>query len=126
MIEKTKTITILPFYYRLYLVLTSDVTESRILREDILGPYPNRIPAAALHDALMSEPASWIFLPFEADISDVVHEVSHCIWQIMDYIGAKHEDEIMAYYMGWLTHQVCKFLGKCQIDNLIDTVPKTE
>lgn len=52
-----------------------------------------------------------IILPFDPDINTVVHEVFHCIWQMMEYIGAQHENEIMAHLNGHAVELICKWLA---------------
>jgi hypothetical protein len=111
--EHRKRIIIKPFPYTVYLIASNNVMESRNRYNKRLGPY-NGVPADGLHVCIDNVPASWLFMDYQAPIGVVTHEVLHVLWRLFDYIGAKLEEEIMAYHIGNLTEEVCLFLHKTE------------
>lgn len=111
--EYKKRFIIKPFPYTVFLVISSDVMESRNKYKKQLGEY-NGVTAEGLHVCFENLPVSYIFLKYDTDIEVVVHEAFHCIWQIMDYVGAKLEEEVTAYHLGALVGDVCSFLAKTE------------
>lgn len=109
--ERQKRIVIKVFNYQIYVVLSSDPNAARAKRNRILGEWTHDDNMAALHCG-DSDPTSYVFLPFEADIGLVVHESCHVFWRIMEFIGAKHEDEVMAYTIAYITRETVKFIAK--------------
>lgn len=107
--RKTR-ITIKLFNYVVHVVLSSDPNTARA-KTRVLGDWEQDDNLAALHCGT-TDPVSYVFLPFQADIGLVVHESSHCFWRIMEFIGAKHEDEVMAYTIAHITRETCKFIAK--------------
>ena len=61
----------------------------------------------ALHSAVPGH--SFIFIKYHACIGMITHEIFHFVWQLMSYIGANHENEVMAYYVGYYTKEVARF-----------------
>lgn len=107
--------TILKFVYAndftVNVILTNDIPLSRS-KCKILGDYiprgersPGALFAACDNDA-------YIFLPLRYDIEYVTHESFHCVWHLMDYIGAEHENEIMAYHLSYLVQGISDFYVK--------------
>lgn len=109
--ERQKRIVIQVFNYQIYVILSSDPNAARAKRNRILGEWTHDDNMAALHCG-DSDPTSYVFLPFEADIGLVVHESCHCFWRIMEFIGAKFEDEVMAYSISHITRETVKFIAK--------------
>lgn len=101
-----------PFNYQVNIVLTDDVIESRVKRNRALGTTATRedlTGTIALHSASKTAGVSYIFLPFKADIGYITHECSHCVWRIMEFIGAEHENEVMAYMLAYLVRKAVSF-----------------
>jgi len=106
--EYSKKITLDAFDYDVYVILTTDVRKSLKKRnvEDIEN-------TGAYHVQIKNKPISYIILPFpETNVGYVVHELWHCIWAIHDYIGAKFENEIVAYLLSYLTRETVKFITR--------------
>lgn len=117
--EHKKRLVIHPFPYTVYVIACSDVTEARERYYKTLGHYRG-VPADAMHVCVENVPASYIFINYLSDVDVIVHEALHCIWRIMTYVGARKEEEIMAYHLGSLTRTICLFLSKTapDLDNL--------
>lgn len=110
--EKLHKLDIAPFNYEVNIVLTENIADSRIKRNRTLGSVSkdDLTGTVALHCAVHDKPISYIFLPFESDIGYVAHECFHCVWRIMKFIGAEHENEVMAYTLGYLVRQATRFI----------------
>lgn len=109
--EKVKKINIKPFYYSCTIVLTNNILESRKKRNNTLLECELTEEPKGLHcdGGTLS---SIIFLKYDS-LSDVIaHESYHCICKLMKDIGAKHEEEIVAYLLGYLTKEIVKFINK--------------
>jgi hypothetical protein len=52
----------------------------------------------------------WIVLGPNADEGTVAHEASHAIRAMLAYVGARNEDEVFAYHIGFLVERIHKFL----------------
>lgn len=101
--ERIKKLNLDPFPTRLYIVASTDPQKSRIKRSNILGHYDWAPDTVALHST--DGPISYIFIENGADIGDITHEIYHVVHRLMEYIGAKHENEVMAYFMGYLVRE---------------------
>src|SRR5271165_4378844 len=110
--EKTKQIVLNPFEYEVNIVITNSIEGSYIKREKIFGEKFESDGCIALHVWVRDEAISYIFLPYEADAGYIAHESFHCAWKIMEFIGARYENEIMAYTVGHITHQIDQFVKK--------------
>jgi hypothetical protein len=106
-VEKIKSFDLKHFNYDLKVIVSSDPEGSRILRVKELGPYERDPGVAAL--TYTSPGKSILFLPFGSCIGWIAHEVYHVMWHVMKYIGADHENEVMAYHIGNLTKDIAKF-----------------
>lgn len=95
-----------PIPYYVYVIQSEDVCASRTKRNHLLGYLEPLGCAAALHTGMKDEPASYIFLDLDPEPNEIVHEVVHCVWRIMELIGARHEEEIMAYFIGYISEKV--------------------
>lgn len=110
-IEKVKKINIKPFYYTVTIILTNNILESRKKRNNFL-----------LESEIIEEPkglhcdggtlSSYIFLKYDSLSDVIVHESYHCICKLLKDIGAKHEEEIVAYLLGYITKEIVKFINK--------------
>ena len=52
---------------------------------------------------------SYMFLNPQADEGTIAHESWHIIFEIMDYVGAKIENEVVAYHLGYLINKIHTF-----------------
>lgn len=106
-VEKVKSFDMDHFNYDVKVIVSNDPEGSRILRAKELGPYTRDTGTTAVTHS--GSGRSVIFLPFNACISYIAHEVYHVMWHAMKYIGAVHENEVMAYHIGYLTRDIAKF-----------------
>jgi accessory gene regulator protein AgrB len=51
-------------------------------------------------------------LGHDPSVKTIAHEVFHVVWRIMAHIGATHENEVMAYHVGYLVHAITENLYK--------------
>lgn len=111
-VQRKKRIVIGVFNYVVNVILSNDPNTARAKLSRVLGEWEQDDCLAALHVGSAEGPISYVFLPFEADIGLVVHESCHAFWRMMEFIGAKHEDEVMAYTIAYITRETCKFIAK--------------
>lgn len=111
-VMKSKRFKLDVYGYIVRVVLSNDVEEARIQWSGTCGNNYERdgITRGICWNA-DNIALSVVFLPFESDIGYVVHELFHVVWRVMSYIGAQHENEIMAYTLGYLTREVCRFIA---------------
>ncbi len=111
-IEKEHFINLPVFGYYFYIVVTTDVIASRKSRNDILGKVDeSKPPSVAMCSQGEGEKCSYysyIFLKPDASAGNISHEVYHAICNMFHYIGAEHEDEILAYHIGYLVDEIEK------------------
>lgn len=88
--------------------------------------YP-ALPAEDVKDAEAihvhcNDNRSHVILPFDCNLNQIVHEAYHFCWRLMHHIGADHENEIMAYHMGYTVDKIVEWVAKveetCQNDKL--------
>lgn len=97
------------FGYRLKVSLTGSVgTFARKLYPDLPDSQTaDNVEGIHVHD---DASRSHIILPYGVGICTIVHEVSHFVWKLMAFIGADHENEIMAYHMGYTVERICLWI----------------
>ena len=106
------------FDYKFLIVYTNDFDKSinspqRIRLMRLKEPYECLDKSfQAIHFAVASTALSVIFVPLDADINQVSHEAYHAISRLMRFIGAKPEEEIVAYHLDWLIGEMCKIAKK--------------
>lgn len=103
--ERSKVFIIEVFNYTIKVVVTNDVKKAG---ERHGVPITKNF--AAFHTAAIDAPVSFIVLPENVNESTLAHECSHCVWAIMDMIGAKLEDEIFAYTLSHLIEKITAFV----------------
>jgi len=110
--EYTKTISLGgPIPYSVKVIITDDVNNSRSGRSHFLGPWEELPTTGAVHSGT-HEGESYIFLPYEFRIDYIVHESFHAVSRIFEYIGASMEEELVAYFMGFLVKEISAFQKK--------------
>lgn len=107
-IEKIVKYDIVPFNYDLIVVVSDSIQQSRTNRNDILGYYEPDDHHGAMHCYVGHQ--SYIFLNYGADIGTIAHETFHFIWRLMQWIGAEHNNEVMAYHLGYYVREIAKFI----------------
>lgn len=117
--ERVKKINILPFYYSCTVIITDNILESKRKRNNKLLECEITDEPKGLHcDGGILD--SYIFLKHDSLSDVIVHESYHCICKLMKDIGAKHEEEIVAYLLGFLTKEIVKFMNKKDKSNVSD------
>lgn len=53
-----------------------------------------------------------IHLRPNSPIGDIAHESYHAISGLMRWLGAKHEDEVIAYHLGYLVDKIVEFKAR--------------
>lgn len=105
--ETVRTVIIQPYGYRLRIVVTTDLQQT--IEKRHLNVPPN---IGAFHAYSPDSMCSTIFLPKEVGPGTVAHEAYHCVWNIMENIGATHENEVIAYTLGFVVEHVYTTLVK--------------
>lgn len=102
------TIIALPhFNYDVKVVITSDISLY------IQSKFPNiENPGSGngFHIYSQDDCRSHIVLTDNPSIKTIAHEVFHVVWRLMEHVGAKHENEVMAYHQGYLTERISKWV----------------
>lgn len=104
--ERIKRLDIDPFNYTAYIVITNSVQQSAAKRGAPVGEVVGAFHMTPDNGALTSQ----IVLPVDADPSVVAHEAFHCVWHIMQSIGAQMENEVMAYTLTYLITEILRFM----------------
>jgi len=86
------------FGYNVQIILTDDLSAvgARMAEQySIHNPVGKYTAGFSLN--VGGQPVSVLALPLEKDWSVVAHESFHIVWHLMEWIGAQHEEEVMAY-----------------------------
>ena len=90
--------------YPVRLILTDNLAKSATDRE---VPTPDvDADAFCFHT---NKGQSYIFLPHDAPEGTVAHEAWHIVHMVLDYVGAKDENEVVAYHLGYLVNKIYEF-----------------
>lgn len=100
--------------YVVYVILSEDVNSSRSGRSHFLGEWQELPNTGAVHTGMADAGRSYIILPYDTKLDYIAHESFHCVWRIMEYIGAGQNEEIMAYFLGYIVEQIAQFVKKEQ------------
>jgi hypothetical protein len=94
--------------YAVRLIITDNLAKSfgERLGEGRLGGCTD---GCCFHD---KNGQTWMFLSDGVSQGTVAHEAFHVMYEIHDYIGAKVENEMLAYHLGYLVNEVEKFRDK--------------
>ena len=111
--EYTKHLIVKVLNHEVYIVVTGDVKESRIRRTRLLGDVDLHPHVRALFSSNGCG-VSFIFLPLDCENYVRCHEAYHCVNEIMRFIGANHENEVVAYTLSYLIDEIDKFLEKIE------------
>lgn len=123
-IQKKKTIDLEPFPYCLHLIVTNDVPQAELLYRRSNGD-PSPVTAGANTGALTLTSRDLqkltVVMPFKCDIGVIAHEICHVVNKLFQFVGAKYEAEVWAYYQGWLVRETAKFCYKTSgLDKKVD------
>lgn len=107
--EVAKAVKMQPFPFRVQVIVTSDVNQSIIKRERLVGKHePNDSIYALQCESARGDGISYIFLPFDADPGTVAHESYHAIRTMLRFVGSECEEELLAYHLGHLVRAIHK------------------
>lgn len=53
--------------------------------------------------------SGWLVFNRNPSANEIAHEAWHCIFHLMSAVGAKLEDEVVAYHLGYLVGEIHKF-----------------
>lgn len=90
--------------YEVHVILTDNVMDSRRLRDCYLGPSDSERPPRALCESRPGH--SWLFIHNKADQGTIAHESFHCVFALLNFIGARLDNEIVAYHLQYVVNQV--------------------
>lgn len=111
--EKTKTIELTPFPYDLVLVVTTDIqaSEQKVRQKhgDLCSKLVSNERTGALSLYSPNSRFMHILMPFKCDIGYIAHEVWHIVRALLLQSGATLDNEVVAYYIGWLVREVTRF-----------------
>jgi hypothetical protein len=98
--------------YRVVIVIAKDLDAAIAKRmgEDEVPDDLDAYRAISYHESNVAK--STIFLRPKPSVADIVHESWHVIFRMMDYLGARIEDEVVAYQLDYLCQQVFDFARK--------------
>jgi hypothetical protein len=106
-----------PYDYRVYVLFTDDIIASadKLADEGILTANHNIDDTT---QAFCVKPRNrsfgYVVLQFSAKPMHIAHESYHAVSSIMKWIGAAHEEEVMAYHIGYLVGLIHKDQEKAQ------------
>lgn len=110
--EASKVIEFPILNYRVVVILTDDISASRESRKTELGPVGEPISkyVDGMHSYDDYSPDSYIFISPEGRLGTIAHECYHVVDRMFRWIGAKHENELTAYHLGYLTDEIIEFI----------------
>lgn len=111
--ERKKSIDLQPFPYNLHLIISNDIVKSETSYRRKNGDLCSKTVADGGTGAVtLTSPdlrSLTIIMPYRCDIGYIAHEVCHVVNKMFQFVGAKYESEVWAYYQGWLTREAAKF-----------------
>lgn len=112
--ERHKVIDLQPFPYELRLIVSNDIIQSEKNYRKKNGDLCSRTVADAGTGAITLTSANLraltIIAPYKCDIGYIAHEVCHVVNKMFQFVGARYESEVWAYYQGWLTREAARFV----------------
>lgn len=106
--------------YTVHVVVTEDIMEARAELDYLLGPCGGGA-ASALHSYPADHPVSYLFFnPVLLTYGVVAHETWHCVRAMLEWAGARMENEVVAYHLGYIVDEIHKFLKKKNIPVHVD------
>lgn len=111
--DKIRTIRLQPFPYEVKFVMSHNLkeTERRLRKKhgDVCSKLTanGRTGAMTLHDRNL--PTMYVLMPYWCDVGFIAHEVWHIVRAMLTYVGAGLDNEVVAYYIGWLSKEAITF-----------------
>jgi hypothetical protein len=97
------------FDYRIYVVFTDDLVKSAdnlVKKGQLKSPHGIDDTTGGFHVNMPNQSYSWVVLPYTADIDEITHEAYHAVCKMLNWISAKHEEEIFAYFIGYIVRMI--------------------
>ena len=117
--KEFKTVVPFPaFQYKIYVIFTDSLTASAdnlVKQGKLKSPHGIDDTTDGFHVRMSNQSYSFIVLKHESSANHIVHEVYHSISTMMDWINAKHEEEIMSYFLGYTVQLIVTDQKKAQI-----------
>ena len=117
--KEFKTVVPFPaFQYKIYVIFTDSLTASadKLVKQGKLkSPHGIDDTTDGFHVRMSNQSYSFIVLKHESSVNHIVHETYHSISTMMDWIGAKREEEIMSYFLGYTVQVIANEQKKIQI-----------
>jgi hypothetical protein len=113
--QRTK-IPIPVFNYTIFVIFTDDLktTGDNLVKEGKLRQNTVDDATEGFTVRMPNQSYTIIVLKINAPIEHMTHEVYHAISNMFDWIGAKHEEEIFAYFTGYINRLVSIDQNKAQ------------
>jgi hypothetical protein len=113
LIERIGKVEFQVFDYLVQIVITNDIIRSRNSRSHMIGnDYTGTVHVGGLHSYNDSRKDSYLFVNPDADANTIAHECFHAVHRMFEYLGAEIEEEITAYYLGFLVGEVTKLVNE--------------
>ena len=117
--KEFKTVVPFPaFQYKIYVIFTDSLTASAdnlVKQGKLKSPHGIDDTTDGFHVRMPNQSYSFIVLKHESSVNHIVHETYHSISTMMDWIGAKREEEIMSYFLGYTVQVIANEQKKIQI-----------
>jgi hypothetical protein len=111
--ERVKTIDLKPFPYDVKLVVTDSIIETekqiRTNNNDLCTKAKADESTGAMAMYSVHSRKMYILMPYACDIGYIAHEVWHIVRALLTSVGATLDNEVVAYYIGWLTREAARW-----------------
>jgi hypothetical protein len=98
--------------YEVRIILARDVVRTaRHLGADLSGAL-----AGYVYPGPERPKRAWIVFPLEPDEATVAHEASHAVRHLLQYVGAKNDNETFAYHLDYLVGRIHRFMKRRRSD----------
>lgn len=96
------------FNYMIFVVVTDNIAESRKNRKARLGCLKKDISkyVDGMHSFDNLEPNGWVFINPTSSPGVIAHEVFHALWRMFKWVGAKLENETVAYHLSYIVDKI--------------------
>jgi len=118
--ERARTFVIPLFDYSVTVVVTNDIQAS--VDKHLPGVEVDGMTHAC-HCGVTNNMQSFIFLPTTASAGTIAHESFHCVWQLVQQIGAEPDNEVIAYTLSYLVNRITGMVGEARPKQRHKSVP---
>lgn len=98
-----------PYRYKVFVIFTDNLKGSAdsLAKKGLLTKgHGIDDTSDGFHVLMSNQSYCFIVLRQFADINQISHEAYHAVSTMFRWIGAKHEEEIFAYHLGYLIEQI--------------------